>query len=740
MDLLNSPVSEVWKATKRVFTDVVDDRSRPTTDISSESDRGSAGGRSGGSSRQVTSNNSSKGPKNKVTMNSTPKKQGKTRTISERELQSVAASGPFVSGNLKINYSDDLTDDDYDFPSTTTMSQQNKKSAVTANRYHTLDPKMHSLRGRYTNDLDSEHLRPMEASQRSLPPASESSRSRTPKTSNSRSRTRSKSSDRMYNRIDQDAMFLWRRRSLSTDDDLQEEQGEKVKTKLMTMWNNMKYGWTVKMKTNFNYQKPVWFLGFCYHQRPEDPDPNTEDQNQNNGKPGQMELFKRDFTSRIWLTYRREFPVLAGSSFTTDCGWGCMLRSGQMMLAQSLVLHFLGRDWNIYKDQSEVMMVHHYQIIRWFGDQPSEMSPFSVHRLVDIGQTSGKKAGDWYGPASVAHILKEAVDIAPELHPLLEQICIYVGQDCTVYKQDVIDICTSRQKSSLQPVYQVPTANKKSTKDENGRSKTTSHKTASQQMHNKNFTNYNDRNVYKKHHNELYKLQNHNVSYSDGASSSRSHSTENNQNGSGHYNNGDLECDSAIESSNDLEEVAPWTAVVLLVPVRLGGEVVNPIYLRGIQSLFTMENCLGIIGGKPKHSLYFVGFQEEKLIHLDPHFCQGMVDMKNHQFPLHSFHCMSPRKMSISKMDPSCTIGFYCKTRQDFEDFCRIIPEVVTPPKHEGDYPMFIVRDGRCEDWNAKAKAVTNKPEKYLRVRHVDEKGRVISPVRESEDFVFLET
>lgn len=144
-------------------------------------------------------------------------------------------------------------------------------------------------------------------------------------------------------------------------------------------------------------------MGQCYHKKLDA----LNSKNEHDSKVTAMDKFRHDFHSRIWFTYRKDFPKLIGSHLTTDCGWGCMLRSGQMMLAQAFLFHYLGRQWRWNGPQTDKADMIHRMIVRWFADEPSHMSsPFSVHQLVSFGEFLGKKPGDWYGPASVAHLMR----------------------------------------------------------------------------------------------------------------------------------------------------------------------------------------------------------------------------------------------------------------------------------------------------------------------------------------------
>jgi len=287
-----------------------------------------------------------------------------------------------------------------------------------------------------------------------------------------------------------------------------------------------------------------------------------------------------------------------------------------------------GRNWSLYNKFTSRDYRLYKEILSLFNDRPSKSCPFGIHRLLEVADQklignpnlenltansssssynskfkqdnteSASRVGSWFGPTSVCMLMKEALDQGADSSPLLASLKIYVAQDCTIYKQDVLDLCMSRDNE--------------------------------------------------------------------------------------------------------------FKPCIVLVSARLGGEDLNEIYIPSLKILLEMESCIGMIGGKPKHSLYFIGYQGDKVIYLDPHFCQPTVNIytptsssiisssSSHSslsydesgtldyelFDNSTFHCENPSKTPFTKLDPSLAIGFLCSTLDDLNKLCertRMVGLIISP-------------------------------------------------------------
>ncbi|KAF9043299.1 peptidase family C54-domain-containing protein [Panaeolus papilionaceus] len=268
-------------------------------------------------------------------------------------------------------------------------------------------------------------------------------------------------------------------------------------------------------------------------------------------------VFYLDFTSRIWLTYRSQFPIpirdlrlgdLCGQNWeqvamtpvqtksrpwnwggeknwSSDSGWGCMLRTGQSVLANALIHHHLGRDWR--RPPHPVLTADfatYVQILTWFLDTPSPDAPFSVHRMALAGKELGTDVGQWFGPSVAAGALRTLVHSFPECG-----MSVAVASDSTLYQSQVY--AASHGETSRSP------------------------------------------------------KRRHKATWGD-------------------------------------------RPVLLLLPVRLGIDGVNPIYYESVKMLYTFPQSVGIAGGRPSSSYYFVGSQANNLFYLDPHNARPAIPLR----------------------------------------------------------------------------------------------------------------
>ncbi|XP_035828823.1 cysteine protease ATG4B [Aplysia californica] len=310
------------------------------------------------------------------------------------------------------------------------------------------------------------------------------------------------------------------------------------------------------------------------------------------------EELKDDIKSRIWVTYRRNFQNIGGMGPSSDQGWGCMLRCGQMMLAQALVLRHLGRSWRwdpLRTDET------YWKLLRMFEDKKT--STYSIHQIAAMGEAEGKSVGQWFGPNTIAQVLKRIC-----VYDNWSDIAIHVALDNVVVIDEIRNLCKSPRP----------------------------------QMMNGDSVDLPEGAIFSQFVND--------VPRSGGPSSTASSG----QGRAGHQ-----------------QASLSWRPLLLMIPLRLGLTEINPIYFDALKKCFTLPQSVGIIGGKPNHAHWFIGYFGKELIYLDPHTTQPVVDLEDRSQTDSSYHCCTPpSRMGFHKLDPSIALGFYCGTEKDFEDLC----------------------------------------------------------------------
>eukprot|EP00053_Salpingoeca_punica_P014551 m.132501 g.132501 ORF g.132501 m.132501 type:complete len:335 (-) comp16486_c0_seq7:3969-4973(-) len=126
--------------------------------------------------------------------------------------------------------------------------------------------------------------------------------------------------------------------------------------------------------------------------------------------------FETAFANLPWFTYRNGFPSFPGGLCQSDRGWGCMIRCGQMILAECFMrvletYEACGRDAPSLKRS----------VLAWFADEP--FAPYSIHRITAQGELLGKGVGQWFGPNAIVQVL-QALTAQHEECPLAVHVCM----------------------------------------------------------------------------------------------------------------------------------------------------------------------------------------------------------------------------------------------------------------------------------------------------------------------------
>ena len=118
------------------------------------------------------------------------------------------------------------------------------------------------------------------------------------------------------------------------------------------------------------------------------------------------------FSKIIYLSYRKDFEPLLEYNNTSDVGWGCMARTGQMMLARCLCITL-----GVFNQKKIAWMddlSRERVVLSFFHDEVNDVEhPYSIHSIINAhlhlhgrDVQSEHKNGVWFSPTRITKVLK----------------------------------------------------------------------------------------------------------------------------------------------------------------------------------------------------------------------------------------------------------------------------------------------------------------------------------------------
>ena len=290
--------------------------------------------------------------------------------------------------------------------------------------------------------------------------------------------------------------------------------------------------------------------------------------NPNNEKG--IKEFNKNLNKILLMTYRskyrRQINIKNKYEYNSDCGWGCMIRSSQMIFARMLYKIFK----QIYKNQYDSKTLTISAIPYFMDDyiilddlkgsdylvlgldsyinklklflkekieknqyKKSEIQsidpPFSIHKICIIGEIFGRTCGEWFSDfelPDIYEIINTTFNIIPNLSIMHFNTNIEINK--------ILEKCFEKENDDKNP-------------------------------------NLFKNNYFIINQNEKYKLK---------------------------------------------------KMGAIFVSVRLGISMISPEYFPSIKKLFECRQFLGFIGGKADSASYFFGYCDDSLLYLDPHLNQ----------------------------------------------------------------------------------------------------------------------